>query len=456
MKKVFSCLMSICLLASSCINTDEQQPDSIKESYLANQALLTKSITDRLSEGITQADVENYMVYMMSIIPDEIKDITKYDLDEDTYIYIVNLKDGRWFIFSGDYSTSPIVIKGSHNGFYLEKDLSALPRHDRLWLESLRDVIVKNRTTMSEETRRNQSEWIHSNTLAMRLSGRRSGGIRSEDPDTIEVDIQLIIDTLIYENYPGLTSTSWDQSVPWNNAMPKYTTNDRCLAGCTVIGIAQLLYYTHYHFGFPNEIYESASCDDYYSDGPPYSFVLTNPTTTSWDQMVLSFDDDPLCMFDPYMPALCALIAQRSGTAYGVDPLINPLLYDPTYGSTPVANVPSTMSSFFLYGTSQESYTKADVINEIQNGRPVLTGGTANQNETSGHAFLIDGYYWIKCREIEQVRDMSGNLIQETIYMHENFYWNINTGNPSAHHIQSAEYAYYPNNRIIFIGWSQN
>lgn len=426
------------LIESSTISTDQ----------IRKVELLTKSLEEKLSKGVIQSDVENYLIYRENISFEEIDEITKYPIKDDIYIFIVNLKDGRWFFFSGDYSTSPIIAKGKRNGYHLKNEIS---RHDQNWFYSIRNMIIKNRTDNSEQTKRNREEWIRANRKA-ELTAHNN---RSEEPDTMEVEILYLLDTLKYENYPNLTSTNWDQSVPWNHAMPKYGINDHCLAGCTVIGLAQLLYYTHYHFGFPNEIYESASCDDYYTAGPPYNFNFSNLTTSSWNQMVLSFSDDPLCYYDPYMPALCALIAQRSNTTYGIDTSAPSTSYDYSFGSTTVSNTVSAMTSFFLYGASPIPYTKANVINEIQNDRPVLTSGTVDPYDTTGHAFLIDGYYWIKLQEREQIWDTNGHLLEENTYISETFYWDINTGNPQ-HHIQTTEYSYYPQNRITFIGWSQN
>lgn len=254
----------------------------------------------------------------------------------------------------------------------------------------------------------------------------------------MEVDIECITDTLYNDNYPALTSTTWWQASPFNNAVPLLNNNgERCLAGCAVIAIAQLLYYTHYEFGYPNDIYANATCTSLYNQ-LPYNFSFSNQTTTSWDSMPLSWLYAP--DNDPYSAALCALISKRSGTYYTSDGL----------GSTSPYNIASTLDSFMLTGASMQDFYKPTIINEIHNDRPVLCSG---QENNYAHSYLIEGYRWLYVTETEIVRDLSGNIISQSVNVIVNdFMWHVNTGDPG--HTSVAEGSYYPYYRKMYVGWS--
>ena len=453
MKRLFPILILL-LSQVSCTNQYVQSSQEISESVRAKLALITKSACDDLIKGIVVADVESFLLGQLNLQKEEIDSINRIDLSADAYFYVVNIKGGGWFFISGDYSSGPILASGESGSFQTGEHLS---RHDRLWFNSIREYINDCKQSNSEEVNRSRNTWIRVKRLA-KLSSERKAGLQRRDIDTTEVDIQVVSDTLIYENYPSLTVTNWTQDSPWNNNVPKFNSNDRCLAGCTVVAVAQLLYYTHYAFGFPNDIYENATCNNYYYD-TSYTWTFSNPTTTSWDLMSIE-EYNANTYFDPYMPALCALIAKRSNTKYGYDPDVA-FDYTETYGSTQPDTVPVLLASFMLAGASKQSYstvTSPDIIiNEIKHNRPVLCAGLSNPNETSAHAFLIDGYYRYKFRETETIKDMQGNILSQEEYIYDYFYWRINTGNPINRindYIWNS--TYYPSSRIFFVGWSQN
>ena len=439
-----SIFLALAFLLASCAETMEQNTLSRKADYQENRELLTKSLADRLSQGVTRTDVEDYLVYRMNISLDAVKDITRYDIDEDAYIFIVNLNEGGWYIFSGDYSSVPVIAEGDDEPLHLSGNLT---RHGKAWLQTVRDNIIKNRSIQSEKVLKNRAAWLRAKYLsAMHRVGNHN--LRSDTYDSF-----LVLDTLIDGYCAPLTQTIWDQGLPWNNNMPKlrFGTN-RCLAGCTVIAIAQLLYYTHYAFGFPNDLYENSSCDDYYDQGPAYNFVFSNPSTTSWNHMTYNSGNET----DPYMPAFCALIAKKSNTAYGVTtPNANSM--DDSYGSTCLDSIPGTLQSFFLSGVSDHIFSQDSVINELTNSRPVLCSGGESLTSTIGHTFLIDGYRWFRVKETEYVVDENNVIIDEIVNIYNYFYWHINTGDLSpAHQFWADEDDhYYPVQRHMFIGWHQ-
>lgn len=425
------------LLLVSCAESIEQ-PAQPKLSYLEHRELLTKAATDQLATGVTRSDVENYLSYRMHIATDDIQDISRFDIDQDAYVYIVNIKGGGWYIVSGDYSSTPILSSSENGYFDAEKNTS---RHDIIWFKTLKEYMEMNRNAVSNEAEECRSIW----TQVKRMSLSREDNFRYEEPDTMEVIIDCIQDTLVNDDYNWLGCPIWHEFAPFNNAVPTDTTGIRCPAGCAVIAIAELLYYTHYFFGYPNDIYASASCNSNYNQ-LPYSFVFSSPSTTCWNQM------NPHWVYisnnDPYTAALCALISKRSNTVYGEDSM-------GLYGETSTDNIASTLETFLLHGASKEYFLKSSVINEIQHSRPVLCSGEGLSEWGDiyvGHAYLIEGYKWFYVVETEIVTDTSGNILSEETYTIVNdFEWRVATGNPGRR--TYADGVYYPYNRRIYIGW---
>ena len=266
--------MAAALLFYSCAESIDQSVQSSTESSSSCHNLLTKALNEKLSDGVSRQDVEDYLVYRMNETLDTVKDITRYEIDEVSYIYVVNTKDGRWFIFSGDYSSKPLLVEGE-GSMYFEGNLS---KHMQNLLKAIGSKIIENRTAYSTETSNNLRIW----EATKRRSERERRMLRDNEIDTGDVVVEYIVDTLINSVHPKLTSTSWDPSYPFNEALPMYGDSLRCTAGCAVVAIAQLLYYTHFAFGYPNDTYDDASCDKFYN-APDYAYSYGNPSTTCWN-----------------------------------------------------------------------------------------------------------------------------------------------------------------------------
>ena len=427
-------IMSAPLIISCMESANQINPDSV--ILTEDHKLLTKTLLSLSSDVVVERDVEDYLYYRLAETRESVKSIDRYDIAKDVYVFVVNLNRGGWYLFSGDFSVGPILAQGDEGELCLDKQLSS---HGRNWLSSLAEYITQKRT---EATDSGKCGW--------RISFR--GEENPFIPDTSSVSIEYVIDTLVYDYYPGLTITRWDQYSPFNNSMPKqHTTSEPCIAGCAVIAIGQLIYYTHFAFGFPNETFASSYCNNYYDDSL-YNYHITDPTTTGWNYMTL--DGGGLWNPAPYTPTLCALIAHRSGTVYFGD-IPGPYSEPESYGSTSKTAIPSTLSSFLLFGVSEQPFDLNTICYEIQNDRPVLcTGGFS---PTEGHAYLIDGYYYLQLRVVEIIKDELGNVVNTITTFPTEFKWHINTGDNYPSHVFWATYgSYCPYSPSIFIGWSQD
>ena len=439
----YYCLLiaTLCLL-SSCIEATHEETDQL--SYLANREALTKAATEQLSAGVTQTDVEDYLVYRMNLSLDKVQDIVRYDIDNDVYIYVVNLVAGGWYLFSGDYSSGPVLAWGDDGGI----DFSVKSSHVEGWLQSIKSSIVHNREVYSEEVAIHRNAWIKAKRFANQSRPKKRDG----DPDTSETISVIYIDTLAYSYYSPLTTTYWQPYSPYNAAMPKENDSERCLASCAVVAIAQLLYYTHTNFGFPNDTFEQASCDQYYNTPgtPPYNYVFSIPSTTCWNQMeLIAFPLD-----GSKVAALYALIAKRTGTTFSLD---NDGYYS---GVTSVDSIAGVLNQFMLLNATKQGYSANLVKNEIANERPVLTAGGSDLYETCGHMFLIDGYEYFHGREVETIYDTDGSILDVNIDEWSYFYYHINAGTVesltnSQFHFWTQADSYYPYNRLIYVGWNQ-
>lgn len=435
--KHFSFVLVLLLICSCSEIVDERQ----SLSSIAKGECVTKTVLNGYSSKVSQDDVLDYLSFREGIDADRIQSITRYDLSSQSYIYIVNLAKGGWLLVSGDKFCTPILAQSDTGELHFGEKLS---RHDAGWIESIKEYINTNKNESSEDAIKTRNLWNHSLHMA-----RMKDRFRSEEPDTTEVpyefDYSYEWDTLINLTIPPLTVTAWDQTEPYNGAIPYESGNVRCAAGCAVIAIAQLLYYTHYTFGVPSQMYENAVCNNFYYD-TPYTFVFSNPSTTTWDNMPLTWDDS-YNQPNNYVAALCAAVSYISHTTYGVD-------ISGSYGNTHSLYIPYTLGMFQLFGATEHTvFSKSDIISELSAYRPVLTSGAESSSALIGHSFIIEGYRWIKVKETETVRDLDGTILEQNISYIEDTMEHINTGDMNQAFYSTGTYYYF--NRSIFIGWGQ-
>lgn len=451
MKRFYSFTLTIVLMTlffTACDDMTSSKDNAVaKHSYLAYHEILTKSATEQLSFGITREDIEDFLAYRLNKPKAAIDSITLFDIDKDASIYVVNLKEGGWYIFSGDYSTTPVLAQSEMGSI----DFSGKhTQYEQGWLQAIRDLIVENRNSVAEEVKQNRNVWTMTRLKAS--NEKRKQQIRSgEEPDTMDVEINYYLDTIYYNYHSPLTATSWHQEGPFNDALPKETSTTRCSAGCAVAALAQLLYYTHFAFGFPNDTFEQASCDQFYNTPgtPPYSYTFSLPSTTCWNQMdTVMFPDN-----GSQEAALYALVAKFTGTKY---------VWGDSYavGETSPDSIPGAMNHFLLFNTTMQSYYELGVLNELDNSRPIMTSGVSSPSAPFGHSYLIDGCKWLDACDREVISDTNGNILEVNYYYWSCHQLHVNTGllSPTESlyfHMWVYPEAFYAYDRKIYIGWQQ-
>ncbi|MGN0213299.1 MAG: thiol protease/hemagglutinin PrtT [Muribaculaceae bacterium] len=179
-----------------------------------------------------------------------------------------------------------------------------------------------------------------------------------------------------------LCATKWNQSSPYNNLCPMYSTTQRCVTGCTATAMAQVMkYYEHPEKGTGSYSYTTS--------------INNTSTTLSLDFSETTFDWDN--MLNVYTSS--ATEAQNTAVAtlmYNCGVACN-MSYGLSSGASHVYAC-RAYSSYFGYDKSvQRAYRKFYsiqgwndlVYNELANRRVVHYAG---YNSGAGHSFVCDGY----------------------------------------------------------------
>lgn len=409
MNKLTLILSIVLWIAASCCESLEM-PLSNDQSALP---VLTKALDEANNGGVTESDVEAYLKCRMNVPSSTITSITSYEVDSSTRLYVAKVKDGRWFLFSGDYNMPPILAEGDDNN-PCPADFGKTAK----WLMS---ISSQDATKDPDAALDNRLQWLHAQRAATLV---KEGNTRSGD-DTSEVYYEYVYDTLSSLIYPALTQTHWHGGSPWNNNIPKLQYGTlRCYAGDEVVAIAQLLYYTHFAINRPTNTYVSANCMVDYTQYQ-YQYNFGTSTTSTWNYMPMTNNGNSL--YNSYVDAFIAHVASRLCTEYNVT---DPLTSDPddSYSVTGEANVAAALNEFLslnLYTGENFSLSYANA--SIQNNLPVICYDLTGSN-VAPQSFLLDGYQHYYIKETEVVRDINGVVLSTTVSYYSSSYWHINAG----------------------------
>ena len=176
-----------------------------------------------------------------------------------------------------------------------------------------------------------------------------------------------------------LLTTTWDQGQYYNHLCPAAAggPGGHVWAGCVATAMGQVMkYHNHPEHGTGSHSYNH----------PIYGYQFANfgNTTYNWAGMpnaIYSYDDDiALLLYH------CAVSVDMD---FGVD----------GSGASPSSVVPAVKNYFnYSLGTqlkNKDNYSTSDWIamlkEELDNSRPLFSGGY-NSSQTSGHAYVCDGY----------------------------------------------------------------
>lgn len=185
----------------------------------------------------------------------------------------------------------------------------------------------------------------------------------------------------------GRCPVQWHQWSPYNKLFPQGS-NGKQPTGCVTVAVAQYM-----------------ACFQYPSSYNGYSF--------DWDAMINSGG-----ILDHYVDteSMIAQLMYQLSRPNNLNIIYN---YDKDEAGGYISNISRAMQHF---GYSNEGYTygytEDVVLNQLQNGYPVIMGGYRQKEdapeETEGHAWLVDGLYE-KSREVTTIYK-NGSKFKKTEY----------------------------------------
>lgn len=328
---------------------------------------------------------------------------------KDTVMYIVNYSEG-WELVSANRNFGPIVAHAD-SGYLTENDLASNPA-----LESYISTVI-------DEIKSSDECPIQFSSLSSSPSGASMPpSFYDEDGTWWAYAGKRTIYSSTNEQ-PPLLRTKWGQgsspSTYWNISSP-YTSSSmgsHCLTGCTMVAIAQVLYYLHETQGIPQNSYSQCVCNAYVPDGSTLNYCTLNGSNTSFLNNTDCWSSMPLAASSTLSPNdyVCASnLMTRLGQLLGAR-------YYSYHTDAGFQAVPSSLST--EYGVSCSRTTNVNTQTMIQQiytlHKPVVVGMVNSNNVTQAHAVVFDGYRKVSERYAHVYKTMDES---ETRYQY--FYGN--------------------------------
>lgn len=367
--KRFIIFIVLCLSVSCSFYENDRElfindEESLIDDYSVGYNVIKQFISQTKSANVT------------SVIP--------FSRDLDTLLYVLNTEDG-WLIISNDQRATPILA--SCEGEPLDYNST---KHEgiKVWLQAAADYIIKIKNSpMDDEMRANMAFWSSFPEIAIRNIKHRFETKDAFDSLSGNTYRWKLVDNVVQtgsatSNYiPHLITTKWGQGYPWNNELPYlyyYQYYGKCPTGCVAVSIAQILYYWHHTFGYPNSLYHTV-----YVNGtqPWIEGVQSNLVINTSDYYSSSnrWEDMPLTSYGDHVDYVGDLMMYIGKNSY--------MFY------TPIGS--GTSTAFFSFESigmemTQSSYDYTVVSNSLSNLKPVIIQATPYYSG-DGHAWIIDG-----------------------------------------------------------------
>ena len=377
MKRIVCCAPLLFFALISCTKMYDNPVIYTGEYY----SLETKAENEKGDELyiVNECDLADYIKFR-NLERKEIKDIKNITPvcreSGIPIIYVVNYEDG-WEVVSADRRTAPRLAYSEEG----ELDLDNCPDTQQAWFESLISEVTILRKLSKEQLSdlnkesldemANNIEFWEAITASESFIQRIVGGAQKGNPEMGYYELDgAIVDTLEYEVVNHLMAVHWFQSAPYNSYCPLRTDNPnlRSPAGCGAIAMAQILWYLHNAFGYPEYAPDSATVT---GDIDDYTMTQSGHSSTVWSSMFFNGER-------------AAVLIANVGTMVEME-----------YGNTASTSYASKYRPFVFipYGvdcTVYNSFNPSVVGDNLLNGLPVLISARTANNV--GHAFVIDGY----------------------------------------------------------------
>lgn len=281
--------------------------------------------------------------------------------ERGTAFYVFNngkSGNGGFVIVGGDKISRP-VLGFSESGHF---DADNLPENVRWWLSQY-----------SEEFRAAKKSGVKTSSVVVNASGMRkaSASRHSIDP---------------------MIKTKWNQSEPYNNAIPTLGTGySKFVTGCVATAMAQVMYY--HNTPEANGVGEYGYTINYNGTMPVYFSANYATTYYDWNNMLLEYKNGS---YDSLQAEAVATLMYHAGVSVKMN--YNSSKSGGSGASS--AKIPAALIDHFgydksAYEASRKYYSDSEwedlIYGELADGRPVLYGGQ-DYKGGGGHQFICDGY----------------------------------------------------------------
>lgn len=268
-------------------------------------------------------------------------------VDEANY-YVFNAPEGQGFvIISGDERTDEVIGYSTGGAF----NANNMPDHVEAWM-------------------RHFSQQIEDIP-------------RDFKPSVKARNIDDITSARLLRPIAPLIKSQWNQNWPYWNLCPNYG-GTNCYTGCVATAMAQLMYY----YEWPQTYTGMIPAFQTYSLG--LQMGQLQPTLFDWEDMAPTYSYYSSEVSNTQSNNAVALLMQYCGRALKMN-------YNTTGSAAYSSNVAMALKTYFDYDSSTSYMSKGYTSNadwekilydELSASRPVYYAGS---NESSGHAFIIDG-----------------------------------------------------------------
>lgn len=286
---------------------------------------------------------------------------------KDTLMYIVNFEDGGFVLVSFDKGFPPVIAVAETGSYY------------------------------GEETD-NPGFNIYINEILHALDESMSIDTGDDTMILMKKDTVLLQDI----NIGPFCPVEWHQRSPYNRLCSNpYDYN--VPAGCVAVAVAQAMAV----FSYPSTV--------------DLTYPEAQQSICELDWVGIIEDNDnkwPLCNCCMQKSILLREIGQRVKMQYA-----------PGGSGTSTQKYVIPCLSSFGYETAPYSsgFSNSIVISSLDGSSPVIIRGENSDGE--GHAWLIDGYKYIRCRETYyRQNSVSGLWISDYYYIFDNYYLHMNYG----------------------------
>lgn len=302
-------------------------------------------------------------------------------INDEAYYYVFNTEGNHGFVIvSGDDVAIPILGYTTQGSF----NADSIPENLRWWLEGYQKEIewAKTHPTIAPPI-------LSNGTIGGKNSARRAQSLLKASSTKHDIS--------------PLMSSKWDQSAPYYNSLPQYSTNvsssNRVVTGCVATATAQVMYFWAKNTSNPY-LAPSTAIPSYTSTNANKQSMTVGPldaTTFDWGNMIDTYTSSGGSSTRNYTTTQANAVAKLMkyvGAAVEMQ-------YDNSSNGGSGAyseSIAPALKNYFGYDEAarivyHDNLTDdvwADTIYaELAAGRPVIMGGSSS---SGGHCFVCHGY----------------------------------------------------------------